>query len=122
MSLINISWEIMNKAMQKWNFFKLKLGVSKLLECRILHQIPQTPGRNESNPPPPAPSEFSGYGHAMSWPLTFMKVKFVAAQGTTVSRKICYNCAEMCISTHTHTKKKNIGKRLFVRFQTKSLP
>ena len=27
---------------EQWNFFKLKLGVSKLLECRILHQIPQS--------------------------------------------------------------------------------
>ena len=40
MSLMNILWEIMKLAMEKWNFVKLKLGVSKSLECRILHQIP----------------------------------------------------------------------------------
>ena len=35
-------------------FFKLKLGVSKLLECRILHQIPQSFWGPSAAPRPPA--------------------------------------------------------------------
>ena len=29
MSVMNILWELMKRAMKRWNFFKLKLGVSK---------------------------------------------------------------------------------------------
>ena len=39
---------------EKWNFFKLKLGVSKLLECKILHQIPQSFWGSWAAPRPPA--------------------------------------------------------------------